>query len=202
MANRRVSSGLTIGQLLTLTFGFLVASIFIFGFGFWVGRDMTEQRLGRQQEVVHLPVPNTPVVTKVVAAAGTETPVRIALAPTSTPGTAKPTVSATVAVAKATPTRLGPMVAWAVTPTQRAAQKEAGGWTVQVGASTDAVQAVVLARRLRAKGYDAYTSQGPIGGVTWYRVRVGRFSDKDSAKAMEGRLRREEQIEAAYVSPQ
>lgn len=202
MANRRTPSGLTIGQLLTLTFGFLVASVAIFFFGIWVGRDMAEQRLGKQQEVVHLPIGSPPPATNVVAQA-TDTPLRLAMAATATPAPQKPSATPTAATPKTTPTRFGPMVAWGATPTARVTTpKETGGWTVQVGATTDAVQAVVLARRLRSKGYDAYTTQGPIGGVTWYRVRVGRFGDRESAKAMETRLRRDEQIEAAYVSPQ
>jgi cell division protein FtsN len=213
MANPRRSSGLTIGQLLTLTFGFLIASAAIFLFGMWVGRDMADQRMAKQQQVVHMPVGTPPVVTKVVAAAPTETPFRLAIAPTFTlaprPSPAKPSPTPTGAPPRETPTHLGPMVPWGVTPTQHSVQTPAatggatgGGWTVQVAATNDPVQAVVLARKLRAKGFDSYTTQGPIGGVTWYRVRVGRFADRESAKAMETRLRREEQLEAAYVSPQ
>jgi cell division septation protein DedD len=184
---------------LTLTFGFLVASVAIFLFGIWVGRDMADQRTAKQEQVVHLPVGSPPPSTKVVASA-TETPLRLALAFTATPQAEKPSPTPT-SPPEATPTKLAPMVVWGATPTRRAAA-EAGGWTVQVGAMTDPVQAVMLARRLRAKGYDAYTTQGPIGGVVWYRVRVGRFADRESAKAMETRLQKEEQIEAAYVSPQ
>jgi septal ring-binding cell division protein DamX len=222
MANARKSSGLTIGQLLTLTFGFLVASVAIFLFGMLVGRDMADQRMAKQQQVTHLPAPLPPTanpqaaspapVNRVAASGATETPFRIALGATPTAG--RPTAPASkasatpTAVPKATPTHLGPMVAWGITPTKAqtpasaASAASAGGFTVQVSATNDAVQAVMLARRLRAKGFDAYTTQGPIGGVTWYRVRVGRFADREAAKAMETRLRRDEQLEAAYVAPQ
>ena len=77
-----------------------------------------------------------------------------------------------------------------------------GLWTVQVLASTDLVQAVILARQLRAKGYDAFTAEEKLGQVTWYRVRVGRFANHDAAKEMEQRLRRQEQLEAAYATKQ
>ena len=216
MANVRKSSGLTIGQLLTLTLGFLLASVAIFLFGMWVGRDMADQRMAKQQQVTHLPAPIPPtanpqaaaptVPNKVAGAGATETPFRIALAATPTAG--HPTTAATKATAtptsaaKSTPTHIGPMVAWGVTPTRIGSPPATGGWTVQVSATNDAVQAVMLSRKLRSKGYDAYTTQGPIGGVTWYRVRVGRFADREAAKAMETRLRREEQLEAAYVAPQ
>jgi cell division septation protein DedD len=216
MANVRKSPGLTIGQLLTLTLGFLLASVAIFLFGMWVGRDMADQRMAKQQQVAHLPAPMPPtanpqaaaptVANKVAAAGATETPFRIALAATPTAGhpttvAAKATPTPTAA-AKGTPTHIGPMVPWGVTPTRIGSPPATGGWTVQVSATNDAVQAVMLSRKLRSKGYDAYTTQGPIGGVTWYRVRVGRFADREAAKAMETRLRREEQLEAAYVAPQ
>ena len=41
----------------------------------------------------------------------------------------------------------------------------------------------------KAKGYDAYTVQAPMRGQTWYRVRVGRFSNRDKAKELEKRLK-------------
>ena len=218
MANVRKSPGLTIGQLLTLTLGFLLASVAIFLFGMWVGRDMADQRMAKQPQVAHLPAPVPPTANfvqaataapanKVAAVGATETPFRIALAATPTAGhpttvAAKATPTPTSAP-KGTPTHLGPMVAYGVTPTRIGSQPPAtGGWTVQVSATNDALQAVMLSRKLRSKGYDAYTTQGPIGGVIWYRVRVGRFADREAAKAMEARLRKEEQLEAAYVAPQ
>jgi cell division septation protein DedD len=68
-----------------------------------------------------------------------------------------------------------------------------------VKATTEALEAVMFARQLRQKGYDAYTVQAPIGNVTWYRVRVGRFADRATARATEQRLKQQEKIEAAYV---
>jgi cell division septation protein DedD len=77
------------------------------------------------------------------------------------------------------------------------------GWTVQVTATTDAEQARELARRLRAKGYDAYTLQAPTRGqATWYRVRVGRFSSRDRALEMEEHLKTDEKLSESYVTPQ
>ncbi len=40
----RKKTGLAVGQLLTLTFGFLLASVIIFVFGIWVGRDLSRER--------------------------------------------------------------------------------------------------------------------------------------------------------------
>ncbi|MBI3786522.1 MAG: SPOR domain-containing protein [Deltaproteobacteria bacterium] len=77
------------------------------------------------------------------------------------------------------------------------------GWTVQVNATTDPEQAKSLAARLRGKGYDAYTLQAPARGqVTWYRVRVGRFKTRDKAVEMEQRLKADEKLNEAFVTPQ
>ena len=55
MAERR-SPGLTFGQLITLTFGFLLASVVIFVFGMWVGRDLADQQAAKQRDVARVPV--------------------------------------------------------------------------------------------------------------------------------------------------
>jgi cell division septation protein DedD len=94
------------------------------------------------------------------------------------------------------------------TPPVRAKTSDAGeewadaGWTVQVNATTNPEQATGLARRLKAKGYDAYTVQAPLRGQTWYRVRVGRFSSREKAKELESRLKESEGLENAYIAPQ
>jgi len=201
MSDRR-SSGLRIGQLITLTLGFLLASVLIFVFGLWVGRDIAEQRLARETQVIRLAVtsptpfetPVAPAVAGLPVATPTLPAIHLAAAPTVAP---KPTARLVP-----TPTHHSLALVWptsgpAARPTPAA---EGGNWTVQANATTDPVQAVVQARELRMKGYDAYTTQGPIGGVTWYRVRVGHFNDKASAKAAETKLRREEGLEAAYVT--
>jgi cell division septation protein DedD len=195
MARGSTSSGLSIGQLLTLTFGFLIASVLIFALGWWVGYDAAEQRITREEQIVRMPVqlptrepepspaPRLALATATSARLAPPTPIPQVLPATATP----------FAIARAaTPTRAG-----TVAPTRATGS---GRWTVQVSATTDPLQAVMMARKLRAKGYDAYTVQGPIGGLMWYRVRVGRFADKAQAQAIERRLKKEEDMEAAFVS--
>ena len=53
-------AGLGLGQLFALIFGFLITSAFIFLFGIWVGRDITERRLAREERVVRRAVPEQP----------------------------------------------------------------------------------------------------------------------------------------------
>jgi cell division septation protein DedD len=191
--------------VITLTFGFLIASVLIFGFGFWVGHDVAEQRLAREERIVRLAVtpPKPPPLKETPKRQESPPPAPEAFTPTPTPVQALAVTSPTQRPIEMARPHLTPDTA--VTPTARAAASpQPGGkvWTVQVNATTEAVQAVVLARRLRAKGYDAFTVQAPIAGVTWFRIRVGRFADREAAKAVELRLKREEGFEAAYVTEQ
>jgi len=199
MAERR-SPGLTFGQLITLTFGFLLASVVIFVFGLWVGRDLAEQQAAKQREVARVPVaaPPGPAPTRPApVAAPTRLPAAgpgrppIAATPSHTP---VPLASATAVatVRAATPTRA---LATAATPTGGA-----GNFTVQAYATNDMMRAVMLSRTLQGKGYPASTATKQIGGATWYIVRVGRFRDRTAAKAMETKLRSEEGLEAASVT--
>jgi cell division septation protein DedD len=198
------SAGLTIGQVLTLTFGFLLASVAIFLLGLWAG--MAQRNMNQEPQIIRMavtvPAPQEPDAIGVVTATPTATILAgTPLAPELREETVvRPTPTRTPLPVTTTPrpTRKPP-----ATATARIAQPpQAGAWTVQVLATTDLVQAVVLARQLRAKGYDAFTAEEKLGQVTWYRVRVGRFESSDDAKVMEQRLRRQEQLEAAYVTKQ
>lgn len=201
MAERR-TPGLTFGQLITLTFGFLLASMVIFVFGMWVGRDLAEQQAAKQRDVARVPIaPPEPEPTKLAAAvrptvavvAATRVPVVVAVVPTNTPvpSTATPVLIVRIA-ATATAARVA-----AATPTQGA-----GGYTVQAYATNDMMRAVMLSKTLQNKGYAATTATKQIGSMTWYLVRVGRYRDRASAKAIETKLRSEEGLEAASVTAQ
>ena len=208
MAERRErrGAGLTFGQLITLTFGFLLASLFIFVFGFWVGHDLADQQAMRQRQpsrvaldAVPTPLPAAPApppppaAAAPVALAYTVVPTRPMMMSTATP--LRPAATPTEAeVVRATQTRK---------PTSAATPTAAGGgWTVQAYATNDSVRAIMLARTLKAKGYDASTGTKQVGPQTWYTVKVGRFRDRAAAKAMESKLRDVEGLEAASAVPQ
>jgi cell division protein FtsN len=209
MASRR-SSGLSLGQVLTLTLGFLVASLLIFVFGVWVGKDFVERRLAKEERIVRKraqpaePLPAEPETAVVAAGEATATAVRV-VATTVTPA-ARPTLARVVSAPTVTPARAArpaPAPVERARPAAPAREEWAdAGWTVQVYATTDPNQATALARRLVAKGYDAYTLQAPMRGQTWYRVRVGRFGSHERAREMEQRLKSLEGMEAAYVTAQ
>ncbi len=216
MARHRESSGLGLGQLFVLIFGFLISSALIFVFGIWVGRDVAERRLAQEERVVRMPIPAAPTpqedakdavdlsfyekikekaYQRLQQTASPATPARVAQVPT-------PTSAPTRAAAKPTSRLPTPALgALRAEPTARAEDWADAGWTVQVNATTNPQQAADLAAVLRTKGYDAYTVQAPMRGQTWYRVRVGRFSSRDKAKELETQLKNNAGMENAYATP-
>jgi cell division septation protein DedD len=68
------------------------------------------------------------------------------------------------------------------------------GYVVQVMAAVKREEAENLARRLTAKGYPTFVSVGDVKVPAKYRVRVGKYSDKREAEAVESRLKNQEQF--------
>ncbi len=222
----RKSTAAGIGQVITLILAFLLASVMIFVFGISVGRDLAEQKQRRERPVVRKkvepaaaadataeeptrrPVVEAPVAprptrprlirptsTRAAAPTAVHTPLRRS-SPTRT-RTPKPTRTATVR--RRRPTDTVPAAAPAPTARRADARPQSNAlWSVQATATNDQVQALVLARGLREKGYEAFTAQANVAGVTWYRVQVGKFSSREEADAMAAKLRREG-MEAAFV---
>ncbi|GEM_PF-789439 len=63
------------------------------------------------------------------------------------------------------------------------------GFTIQVAAHIKEASAQSEAKALRDKGFPAYFMAATNSkGQTWYRVRVGRFSERDAAKKELARL--------------
>jgi cell division septation protein DedD len=214
------SAGLGFGQLFVLVFGFLVASVLIFLFGIWVGRDITERRLAQEERVVRLPVPVQPTAKEEEKSQDVDVAFYQSLKEKAyqrlqeTAASATPTHVARASTPTAPPPRVAEKPKPSPTPRAMARVKRTepprasdewadAGWTVQVNATTNPHQATELAQNLRAKGYDAYTVQAPMRGQTWYRVRVGRFGhrDRDKAKELEARLKNDG-LDSAYVTPQ
>ncbi len=61
--------------------------------------------------------------------------------------------------------------------------------TVQVGAFSTRTNAVRLQKELQRKGYDALVSESAGAENTLYRVRVGRFANRQEAEKTSDRLR-------------
>jgi len=84
--------------------------------------------------------------------------------------------------------------ALAATASARVPQEPSGsGYAVQVAALNVRGEAEAIAKRLNAKGYQAYVVS-PAKGVSVYRVRVGKYSTRQEAEAAAARLKKEEQF--------
>ncbi len=95
------------------------------------------------------------------------------------------------------PYRPPPPLAAAVPPAPRASATPA--YTVQVLSTRDSAAADNLARSLQSRGYGAYVRPAQDSTGRWYRVRVGRFDDLSSARAMATRCRKDLRLDQAYV---
>ena len=75
-----------------------------------------------------------------------------------------------------------------------------GRFTVQFGASQDHGEAQRLEARARLAGLKPYIVEARLGSKgTWYRVRVGAFSDKDAASEYRRDVERELRVTAMVM---
>ncbi len=75
-----------------------------------------------------------------------------------------------------------------------------GSYSIQVGAFSEKGRAEKLARRLKKKGYDAYIVSAAKKGVTFYRVRIGRFRSEAEAGEMAGKIEAKENLPGIVIS--
>lgn len=74
------------------------------------------------------------------------------------------------------------------------ASNDQSGFAVQVAALGSRADAAALARSLSGKGYDAYVVAPAARGAAVYRVRVGRFKNRQDADRVARRLEKEEKF--------
>jgi cell division septation protein DedD len=73
-------------------------------------------------------------------------------------------------------------------------------WAVQVASLNDRKDADTIVLALRNSGYDAYVLTSLIENKTWYRVRIGQFTDLRGAKQLKDTLISAPQFKQAYVA--
>ena len=72
-----------------------------------------------------------------------------------------------------------------------------GTWAVQVIATRDRDMATSIVKRLVGKGYPAFLVAPPGGaGPAYYKVHVGRYSDRGEAEQVSSRIKKEEQFQS------
>jgi cell division septation protein DedD len=76
-----------------------------------------------------------------------------------------------------------------------------GAYTIQIGASPDRAEAQRLELKARAAGLKPYVVEANLGAKgTWYRVRVGSFSDKERAARFREDVERELRASAVVMA--
>ena len=69
-----------------------------------------------------------------------------------------------------------------------------GDYTVQVASLSSEIEAMKMANSLTADGYNAYYLKSIINGKEYYRVRCGRFKDRNHAERLKSKLAQKEKI--------
>jgi DedD protein len=65
---------------------------------------------------------------------------------------------------------------------------------VEVAAAQARAEAETIRRRLSGKGYPAFITTANAGGATMFRVRVGKYNDRQAAEGVKVKLEREERF--------
>ena len=213
-------------EVLGLVLIFAGGSAVVFFLGVFVGKNLQENRLAREERVVRLQVQPPAADTRNDTARDNELPLYNELAqggPTPSPGVTlavkRPPEGAAVAVAEAqpspAPSHAAParspaaggfddMVRASSTTPPAVARAEVprageGSWSVQVNATKDEAVADSVVKQLLAHGYNSYIVKVNLQGETWYRVRVGRFPTMEAATAIVMRLKNEERFPRAFL---
>ena len=64
-------------------------------------------------------------------------------------------------------------------------------WTVQVAAAETRAKADSMVAKLKERGYEAYVTSGQLNRRTFYRVRVGRYRNRQEAMVDLQRLKKD-----------
>jgi cell division septation protein DedD len=120
------------------------------------------------------------------------------------PPAAPPPVSTVPVTARPTPKPAPPPATPAPVPAARpaAASGPAGkaGYVVQLAALNSQGEAETMAKRLTARGYQAYVQAPADGGPSIFRVRVGSYSTRSEAEIVAAKLEKEGQFKP-WVAP-
>ncbi len=106
----------------------------------------------------------------------------------SNPATASsgslPAIASTHAAPTSTPQPAVRPAAQPATEQAKPVAPASGGWAVQAGSYSNEANARNVQHKLTMHGYHAYISRFQTGSRTYYRVRVGPYTDKASAERM------------------
>ena len=191
-----------------------VVGVMFFGLGVVIGRGQTEPGLADQWQAaapaagteeephefsaaVSEPAlqPQTPVET---AAAATDPPVQPPIQPEAEP----PSSAAASRFEPADPVddQRARVVAESLAGLPRPDASLPSGWIVQVRSTPEKRDADSLQLALVAAGFPAFVVTTDVSGVTWYRVRVGRYLSRGEADIINGELLTRSDVDTTWVT--
>lgn len=178
----------------------LFASLLIFVFGIYVGKEVQAQKTVEQATPLHVPVGRSK--TELLARPpALPLPSPQAAVPVQQQESPKPPAPlpllATVEPPATTPEPKPPVTAPPRAQHEKPPAKPRR-WSVQVQATTRQKTARQTAKRLRQQGYSPSISKVVRQGRVWYRVRIGPFSEELEAKAAISRFRHQKTFAQAY----
>jgi cell division protein FtsN len=141
-----------------------------------------------------IPAPETTVPGTTTEPGGTPS-TTAGQAATPSPATTEPSpavtepAAATPTPAATTPTPAAPPEKHVrPAPSVSAPPSGTGGFTVQVSSWASRAKAEKEVGRLSSSGFEAFVEDGVVGGETWHRVRVGRYSTQKEAQEAVAKL--------------
>lgn len=200
----------TITELVVLAGSFTVTAVLVFLLGFYVGRGVAVRHGAPAPQVARVPVgsaPREPEESEAEAAASpaaAKTPERKPpprVAPPPREPLTKPESKPESTPPAARPTAHSRILGETTQPAATVPPAPPVPYTVQVLATRNRREAEALASELKSKRIGAFVAPVEDASGRWYRVRIGRYDDLQSARAMEGRCRRDFGLDQAYVVP-
>jgi len=189
-------------QLVFWAMAIVVIGVVVFLLGVQVGRGVLAQRGLPDAQTAASALDNEPPPPPASASQGSGAPV--------TAGE-KLSYAERLSSSEPTPEKLTPLVAPKAEPTRSAeapAGREGGpkleepagdGFSIQVAALVKREEADTIVKRLAAKGYPAYVAAPIKEKVPIFRVRVGKYKERNEADTVAAKLQKEEQFKPWVV---
>src|SRR5262245_27481207 len=199
-------------QLVFMFMTATVAAVVIFLCGVMVGRGVNTTRASSVAAVASEPtvdptLPAQPPQTSTTDAASSAEPVSSQedlkeltyakrLEPPEPPPerAVEPVAPAPVPAIAEQPKVEKPPVAAAATKTVDAGEPKGGGFVVQVASLKSRGEADAIAKRLSSKGFPSFVTTPGSSGPKVFRVRVGKYADRQEAETVARKLEKEEQF--------
>jgi len=199
------------GQMILLGGAFVMASTVIFFLGMFIGKSIEERKIAKHEEpLVRVPVkPESAVGQKrddiTFNQVESKAPIAAEVQENSPPEI-PPQKIVKVEAPAPKPEKRAEKIATEGAPKKSEASTKADAvdqgkiWRAQVNAFPDERSAKLLVDRLKNKGYNAYVSEVPNRGRTWYRVSVGRYNSRDEAEKIVETLKTKENYPQAFAA--